>query len=535
MAQILYLHTLRPEEAERRAKVYQIGLQAGSIQCFTSLSDLISYVSVAGNSDLDLDYPTPVIVSDGIGKESGLNGLKLNQVRTLLEIHYKHMNIIVYEESSLSCTNAREEIERYHSLLKNRLVRMKTWAGLNNELANDCPRLYTMANALHSMLNTTEQLTNELRRYILMTNQSINFFHLLDLERPLEVYQQCVGNWGFIAHELSCDESTVCAFLIFKHAFESLPENSPLVIDNNALLGFLFSVRDSYRGGNAFHNFRHAVDVLQGTFYLLIRLGSLPPFKGYTTEIQGVRSPDILPKDSLLSPEQVLSLLLASIGHDVGHPGLTNDFLSKFQAPMAAVFSSRSVLENFHSAWFQRVLKLHWPIFLESPWIKLQTETILATDMASHFEYVSKMKEMLHYLKISEHREQFKNDQKSTLILMSLIIKCADISNVTRPLDISARWGVVLTREFGEIMQLTDHLTKGTDIQSIKDRREEPSFPMTFAEALKDTEKLPQNQLFFISNYADSMFKEVANLLPELSFLYEVLIYNTEAWNRAKR
>lgn len=520
MARVLYLHSLSDDLAADRASVYEVGIQAGSLLSFTRISALIRFVSVAGNSDLDLDYPTVVIVSDdvGTGTGTGLDGLKFSEVRLLLEEHYKHLNVLVYAESTLQMSQIRLDVSRYHALLKNRLVRMKTWAGLSQDQAELCPRLYTMPNALRAMLGTSQSKTEKLRDYVVMTNQNVAYFDLLNLKRPVQFYQTCVGSWGFIAHELSCDESIFCAFLMFKHAMGALPADTPLILENNALLGFLFAVRDSYRGGNAFHNFRHAVDVLQGTFYILIRLGALPNFHGYSVQIKGVNASVAPPRDCRMSPEQVLSLLLASVGHDVGHPGLTNDFLSKFHAPMASVFSSRAVLENFHSAWFQHVLQLHWPVFLNRPWLNLQTETILATDMASHFEYVAKMK---HMRSVSDQ----------TLVLMSLIIKCADISNVTRPLDISARWGVVLTREFNEIAQLTAHLTTGDGIHDILDPREEPYFPMTLETALEEIKTLPQNQLFFINNYAASMFKEVASLLPELSFMYEVLESNTRAWN----
>lgn len=527
MARVLYLHDYPLETASQRAKVYELGLHAGEFHSFPALSDLLRFVSIAGNSDLDLDYPTVCVISGSIGNDNeSIDSLSFTQVCTVIEEHYKHLNVLVYEESTLSMSLVRLDVDRYHSLLKNRLVRMKTWAGLNNELAKECPKLYTMANGLHSMLGTSQQKTLELRKYVLMTNQKISFHEILDLKRPPEFYEVCIGAWGFIAHELSCDESTICAYLIFKHAFKALPSSSPLILSDNALLSFLFGVRDSYRGGNAFHNFRHAVDVLQATFFLLIRLGTLPTFAGYEMDIHGAE-PMRIPKRErpLLSPGQVLSLLLASVGHDVGHPGLTNDFLSKFNAPMTTVFSSRAVLESFHSAWFQRVLQLHWPAFLEDPWNKLQTETILATDMASHFEYVTKIREMSTNTSAIDP-----TDQKFTLILMSLIIKCADISNVTRPLDISSRWGVVLTREFAEIAQLSAHLANGDDICSLTDPREEPHFPLTFDESLAEINNLPKNQLYFITNYADAMYKEVAVLFPEFAFMYQVLQSNTAKW-----
>jgi hypothetical protein len=54
-----------------------------------------------------------------------------------------------------------------------------------------------------------------------------------------------------------------------------------------------------------------------------------------------------LPND-LLRDSDVFALLLASIGHDVGHPGVNNDFLIHSQTPLAQLYNDKSVLESFH-------------------------------------------------------------------------------------------------------------------------------------------------------------------------------------------
>ena len=121
-------------------------------------------------------------------------------------------------------------------------------------------------------------------------------------------------------------------------------DNIPL----NELLAFIFIVRDTYKNGNPFHNFRHAVDVLQACFHFLIRLGSLPKFKQFVEDPKLITPKfmthtyciDCLTKQFLrgkasLNPIQTLGLLVAALGHDVGHPGTTNDFMIKFSAPTA--------------------------------------------------------------------------------------------------------------------------------------------------------------------------------------------------------
>lgn len=362
----------------------------------------------------------------------------------------------------------------------------------------------------------------------------------------------CIGNWGFIAHELTCDELTFCAFKIFKIAFSILEPNDPLIIDDNSILSFLFSLRDSYRGGNSFHNFRHAVDVLQATFYFLLRINALPKFPFYTEDLSSHPNDHFTNKilfnngsqfdkeTSILNPIQTLALLVSSVGHDVGHPGLTNPFLINNESPIAKIYSNQSVLENYHSTIFQDILSYHWPVFLDNSNTKnpqsplntkvMQVQSILATDMANHFEYLSKIDEISILLNNPETRSKIKDSLKQTNVILSMIIKCADISNVARPLLISTKWGFVLAREFNEINQLDENLNKGVDVDELNDPRLGPYFPPSIEEALTKNPSLPKGQLFFINTFAEALFKEVAIVFPELAFGAQIVNENKLYW-----
>ena len=48
-------------------------------------------------------------------------------------------------------------------------------------------------------------------------------------------------------------------------------------------------------------------------------------------------------------------MLLAAALHDVGHPGLNNDFLIKTEHEFAVTYNDRSPLENYHVATGWRV------------------------------------------------------------------------------------------------------------------------------------------------------------------------------------
>lgn len=68
---------------------------------------------------------------------------------------------------------------------------------------------------------------------------------------------------------------------------------------------------------------------------------------GYKRQGKSSNQQRCRPND-LLRDSDVFALLLASIGHDVGHPGVNNDFLIQSQTPLAQLYNDKSVLESFH-------------------------------------------------------------------------------------------------------------------------------------------------------------------------------------------
>ena len=91
--------------------------------------------------------------------------------------------------------------------------------------------------------------------------------------------------------------------------------------------------RVAYNSFVLYHNFRHAVDVLQSVFFFLLQIGILPPYP--VGSEPPPHSQDKSPIAQLLSSFEALTLLIAAIGHDVGHPGVNNMFLVKLNAPLA--------------------------------------------------------------------------------------------------------------------------------------------------------------------------------------------------------
>ena len=170
---------------------------------------------------------------------------------------------------------------------------------------------------------------------------------------------------------------------------------------------------------------------MQAVFHFLIQLGRLSKYpRPSTPPLQEPTSP----LAELIRPFDALTLLITAIGHDVGHPGVNNAFLVTLNAPLAQLYNDRSVLESFHCAAYSQILRRHWPAAFQGVEMrKLMIESILATDMGLHFDYMKR----LGYLQEKLHESGGSTDgwngrilEEQRTLVCSLLIKCADISNV---------------------------------------------------------------------------------------------------------
>ena len=196
------------------------------------------------------------------------------------------------------------------------------------------------------------------------------------------------------------------------------------------LLSFLVACRSAYNAFVPYHNFRHVVDVLQATFNFLVHIGSLAP---YPTNGSPQPIPEKSPIATLLNPFEALTLLITAIGHDVGHPGVNNGFLVTLNAPLAQLYNDRSVLESFHCAAFSQLLRQYWPsVFEDKKMRSLMISSILATDMGLHFDYMKRLGDLQEKLQESNTTDGWNGRQTEDYraLACSLLIKCADISNV---------------------------------------------------------------------------------------------------------
>ena len=199
------------------------------------------------------------------------------------------------------------------------------------------------------------------------------------------------------------------------------------------MTAFLVACRAAYNTFVPYHNFRHAIDVLQATFNFLVHIGALPPYSpDGKSPHEGSPTPKS-PLAALLKPFQSLTLLISAIGHDEGHPGVNNGFLIVLNAPLAQLYNDRSVLESFHCAAYSQILRRYWPrAFEDTKMRNLMISSILATDMGLHFDYMKKLGDLQERLHENNTTEGWNGRmlEEQTALACALLIKCADISNL---------------------------------------------------------------------------------------------------------
>lgn len=328
--------------------------------------------------------------------------------------------------------------------------------------------------------------------------------------------EHSVGHWSFSAHDFTSDELVFAARTMLQHAL-SVSELQKWRLTTDELTVFIMACRKAYNDFVLYHNFRHVVDVLQAIFFFLLKIGLLPPY-----QVEGC--PEATPGNivaAVLKPFDALTLLIAALGHDVGHPGVNNAFLVALNAPLAQLYNDRSVLEAFHCAAYSQILRRYWPqAFSDVQMRKLMITSILATDMGLHFKYMKDMQSLQEKMAAAQSTADGwvpKVTEENRDLVCGLLIKCADISNVARKYACAAQWARVLTDEFANQGAMEKELNLPTCLFG------GPPDPNDFL-------KLAESQLGFMNIFARPLFEGVGVILPDMRFTLAELSTNRSIW-----
>mmetsp|Transcript_11371 Transcript_11371/g.17442 ORF Transcript_11371/g.17442 Transcript_11371/m.17442 type:complete len:1263 (-) Transcript_11371:420-4208(-) len=216
--------------------------------------------------------------------------------------------------------------------------------------------------------------------------------------------------------------------------------DSDLKIPIRTLCDYFRVIENDYNSDIPFHNQIHAADVLQ-SLHALIQManGSLNATK-----------------------EQLFSVLLAAVIHDVNHPGRNNAFQTNARTRLALLYNDCSILEHRHlSHAFRRMLGMHTDNpdsrvrndelnFLRNVPLKrfltVRTriiECVLKTDMSKHFETVNVIKELMTSRKDGE-----KFSEEASWVILQYVLHVADISNAAKGEPLFKLWTERCLNEF---------------------------------------------------------------------------------------
>ncbi|PYH89897.1 high affinity cAMP phosphodiesterase [Aspergillus ellipticus CBS 707.79] len=398
----------------------------------------------------------------------------------------------------------RTALREQSRFLSRKKLRKHSWVGVHDEQ----PYAYLR-----------EAMVSKLMKGICNPEEVIEEFQDRELDvRPerADRVKDRIGEWGFTAHEFSDDELVLAAFEMLQHAL-SVPGLELWQLTPGELRTFLLACRASYNSFVLYHNFRHAIDVLQSVFCFLLHIGALPP-RGSAGSTAGSKSPIA----SLLTPFDTLTLLISAIGHDVGHPGVNNFFLVKLNAPLAQLYNDNSVLEAFHCAAFSQILRRYWPAaFKDRQLRKLLISSILATDMGVHQKFMERLgslQEKFHENHRSMDGWKPQDMELYKTLLCGLLIKCADISNVARPWDVAEKWTQILQEEFANQGEMEKEVGMETAL-------------FGGPPELGNIYKLATGQIGFMSIFALPLFEGVSDILPDLKFTVEHIRSNQSKWH----
>ncbi|KAJ3410395.1 cAMP-specific 3',5'-cyclic phosphodiesterase 4D [Chytridiales sp. JEL 0842] len=203
---------------------------------------------------------------------------------------------------------------------------------------------------------------------------------------------------------------------------------SSFKIEKEKFHAWLLMMESEYRP-HPYHNAIHAADVLHAFNFLLL-------------EASGI--------NEKYSAIEKLSSIIAAIGHDIDHPGFTNQYMVKTRHPMAIMYSDVSVNEYHHSAHvFQLSHSSPHNIFgsLNNEEYeevrRIIIRLILATDMGKHFEYLTKFK-----AKVSTNGFNRLETQENRLIVMEIALKCGDLNNPSKTPALAGKWCNSIMEEF---------------------------------------------------------------------------------------
>ncbi|XP_049650376.1 high affinity cAMP-specific and IBMX-insensitive 3',5'-cyclic phosphodiesterase 8B isoform X9 [Accipiter gentilis] len=365
-------------------------------------------------------------------------------------------------------------------------------------------------------------MTDGLRRlsgneYVFSKNMNLSHSHL-SVPNTINDVPPCIAqlldneeSWDFNIFELEAVTNKRPLVHLGLKVFARFGVSEFLNCSEATLRAWLQVIEANYHSSNSYHNSTHAADVLHATAFFLGK-----------ERVKG----------SLDHLDEVAALIAATI-HDVDHPGRTNSFLCNAGSELAVLYNDTAVLESHHTALafqlttkdskcniFKNIDRNHYRTLRQAI-----IDMVLATEMTKHFEHVNKFVNSINKPMASEetssHSEgsncdctaNIKNFPDNQTLIKRMMIKCADVANPCRPLELCIEWAGRISEEYFA--------------QTDEEKRQ--GLPVVMPVFDRNTCSIPKSQISFIDYFITDMF-DAWDAFAHLPVLMQHLANNYKHW-----
>ena len=277
------------------------------------------------------------------------------------------------------------------------------------------------------------------------------------------------------------------------------------IINVNKLEPFLNLVSSQYLPTTLYHNNMHGADVCQSVSLYFLNSNA-----------------EKILQTTLLD---LLSIIIASLGHDLGHPGLNNNFHINARTELALTYNDSSCLENYHCSKLFNILKKDEVNIFEvltnndfKDIRKRMISEILATDMFYHKKIIDTAQSKIKQIKpdkfefLSTDKESIKSEQQS---ILDFFIHTADLAHNSKLFKISLKWVELLSEEFW--LQGDKEKSLGINVSYLCDRNKV---------------NVPKDQVGFLNGVIVPTFDILTQLFPGLNYTTENVMNNIKEWQK---
>uniref|UniRef100_A0A672UFG9 Phosphodiesterase n=1 Tax=Strigops habroptila TaxID=2489341 RepID=A0A672UFG9_STRHB len=407
------------------------------------------------------------------------------------------------ESHSFKCKNRRKDS-----------IDVKSITSQSSDAPSLPTRRYSSMARIHSMTIEAPITKDGLRRlsgneYVFSKNVNQSHSHL-SVPNTINDVPPCIAqlldneeSWDFNIFELEAVTNKRPLVYLGLKIFARFGVSEFLNCPEATLRAWLQMIEANYHSSNSYHNSTHAADVLHATAFFLRK-----------ERVKG----------SLDHLDEVAALIAATI-HDVDHPGRTNSFLCNAGSELAVLYNDTAVLESHHTALaFQLTIKdSKCNIFKNIDRNRYRTlrqaiiDMVLATEMTKHFEHVNKFVNSINK-PMSEGSDcectaNIKNFPDNQTLIKRMMIKCADVANPCRPLELCIEWAGRISEEYFA--------------QTDEEKRQ--GLPVVMPVFDRNTCSIPKSQISFIDYFITDMF-DAWDAFAHLPVLMQHLANNYKHW-----